>query len=75
MRWWRETEVPGLAIRVVLLYEPAASAYSFSASHCDGRLPGSAGRLLCLWTGECLDTRGKVNRGDGMEQHAGREIF
>lgn len=42
------------------MYESTAPTYSVSASYCDGRLLGSVGRLLRLWTGECLDTGGKV---------------
>lgn len=48
----RTVPLPGLALRVLLLHEPAAPAHRLPAPHRDGRLPSSARRLLRLRAGK-----------------------
>lgn len=59
----RAVPLPGLALRVLLLHEPAAPAHRLPTPHRDGRLPGPARRLLRLRTGKGCD-------GDGTERGA-----
>lgn len=48
----RAVPLAGLALRVLLLHEPAAPAHRLPAPHRDGRLPGLARRLLRLRAGK-----------------------